>query len=371
MSRQPFFDESTDQSRAKAAIVSKYFDAWAKVITRQPRVERIAYLDLFAGPGRYNDGTKSTPVMVLEKAVSDPALSNKLVAIFNDKDSGNTTTLEREIGSINGINNLKYPPKVLNMEVGEEMVKAYQAATLVPSLIFVDPWGYKGLSLQLVNAVVKDWACECVFFFNYNRINMGINNDAVKTHLDALFGEDIAKDLRAIDGAAPEEREFAIVEALCRALNPDGRRYILPFAFKNEGGKRTSHHLIFVSKHPLGYSIMKEVMAKESSLNQQGVASFTYNPADSRQPILFEYARPLDELGERLLAEFEGTTIGVQALFESHNVGKPFILKNYKDAVVQLDREGRVTTNRTDRHRKLDQCPSDKVEVTFPRRLGG
>ena len=116
---------------------------------------------------------------------------------------------------------------------------------------------------------------------------------------------------------------------------------------------------------------MKEVMAKESSSSQQGVASFTYNPADSRQPILFEYARPLDELGKRLLLEFAGRSIGVQELFEAHHVGKSFVLKNYKDVVVQLDKAGQITTNRTERHRKLDQCPPDKVQVTFPGVLNG
>jgi hypothetical protein len=36
-----FFDESTEQSQAKAAIASKYFDAWAKVVSRTgPRLTR-------------------------------------------------------------------------------------------------------------------------------------------------------------------------------------------------------------------------------------------------------------------------------------------------------------------------------------------
>ena len=61
--------------------------------------------------------------------------------------------------------------------------------------MFVDPWGYKGLSLRLINSVLKDWACECIFFFNYNRINMGLGNDAVKEHMDALFGEERAAEL--------------------------------------------------------------------------------------------------------------------------------------------------------------------------------
>jgi three-Cys-motif partner protein len=78
--------------------------------------------------------------------------------------------LEAAIKSLPGIDTLKYPPRVMNQEIGTEIVKRFEEMRLVPTLFFVDPWGYKGLSLQLVNAVVKDWACECVFFFNYNRI---------------------------------------------------------------------------------------------------------------------------------------------------------------------------------------------------------
>jgi hypothetical protein len=73
-----FFDESREQSLVKATIVSKYFWAWAKVIistVNKRQGGKIAYIDLFAGPGRYKDGTKSTPLLVLEKAIQDPDLS--------------------------------------------------------------------------------------------------------------------------------------------------------------------------------------------------------------------------------------------------------------------------------------------------------
>ena len=63
---------------------------------------------------------------------------------------------------------------------------------------------------------------------------------------------------------------------------------VLPFGFTNERGTRTSHHLIFVSKHFKGYEIMKGVMASESSSSTQGVPSFRYNPADARFPLLFD-----------------------------------------------------------------------------------
>src|SRR5689334_12761269 len=126
---------------------------------------------------------------------------------------------------------------------------------------------------------------------------MGLANPLVIEHMDSLFGKDIAHELRQRLGQydRPVDRELDIVDPLCEALNPDGKRYVLPFTFKTDSGRRTSHHLIFVSKHPLGYTIMKEIMAAESSGSEQGVPSFTYNPADKRFPVLFEYGRPLDE----------------------------------------------------------------------------
>jgi three-Cys-motif partner protein len=71
MSSNQFFDEQTEQSAVKAAIVSKYFWSWAKIIMPRSRSDKIAYIDLFAGTGRYKDGSKSTPLLVLEKAIND------------------------------------------------------------------------------------------------------------------------------------------------------------------------------------------------------------------------------------------------------------------------------------------------------------
>ena len=66
-----FFDEIREESEIKARIVAKYFWARAKVIipSAKQHENRIAYIDLFAGPGRYEDGTLSTPLLVLTKAI--------------------------------------------------------------------------------------------------------------------------------------------------------------------------------------------------------------------------------------------------------------------------------------------------------------
>jgi three-Cys-motif partner protein len=93
MTETSFFNEQKEQSLIKARIVEKYFWAWAKVIIstvkKSSSEPRIAYIDLFAGAGRYKDGSKSTPVKVLETAIADPDLRNMLVSIFNDADVEN------------------------------------------------------------------------------------------------------------------------------------------------------------------------------------------------------------------------------------------------------------------------------------------
>ena len=72
-------------------------------------------------------------------------------------------------------------------EVGEKIAEIFKQMDTIPALFFVDPWGYKGLSLRLISSFLGSWGCDCIFFFNYNRINMGINNQAVKEHMDALL----------------------------------------------------------------------------------------------------------------------------------------------------------------------------------------
>ena len=91
-----------------------------------------------------------------------------LITIFNDKNNKNIELLEAAIGNLEGISSLKHKPELYDDEVGDELVKELEQTHFIPTLFFVDPYGYKGLSLRLIGALIKDWGCDCVFFFNYN-----------------------------------------------------------------------------------------------------------------------------------------------------------------------------------------------------------
>lgn len=360
-----FFDESTEQSRIKAAIVKDYFGAWAKIVLKkQPGL--IAHADLFSGPGMYKDGTKSTPLLILERAIADSEMRKRLVTIFNDEKEENIRSLRAGIADLPGIEKLAHQPDTDVGEVGGETAEAFRKIKLVPTLLFVDPWGYKGLSLALIESFLKNWGCECIFFFNYNRINPALANESVKEHMDALFGSARAQRLRArLDGLPPRERELAIIDALCEAVVEVGAKYVLPFCFKDDRGARTSHYLVFASKHPVGYAIMKDIMAKASSQQHQGVASFGYCPASAIHPTLFELSRPLDDLEDMLLNEFAGRTLKTQQIYDLHNVGRPYTMKNYKAALLKMEEKGLIDTDPIKRRRGTF---ADDVLVTFPKK---
>ena len=167
---------------------------------------------------------------------------------------------------------------------------------------------------------------------------------------------------------APAMRELAIVEAISEALNEMGGEYVLPFTFKREDGSRTSHYLIFVSKHERGYEVMKDIMARASSSHDEGVPSFSYCPADASTPLLFEFARPLSELRSMLCEQFAGQTMTMKQVYERHHVGRRFIKRNYKDVLTRLEADGRIAARPPAAERQLRNGQptfADTVSVTF------
>lgn len=106
-------------------------------------------------------------------------------------------------------------------------------------------------------------------------------------------------------------------------------------------------------------------MAKSSSEEHQGVPSFTYSPAaDSRQQLLFELNRPLDDLRKMLPDRFDGRTLSMREIYEQHSVDTPFLAKNYKSVLTQMEKEGVVQTA----GRKSNRGFADEIRVTFPPR---
>jgi hypothetical protein len=223
--------------------------------------------------------------------------------------------------------------------------------------------------LHLIDAVRKDWGCDCIFFFNYRRINAGLNNPKVDDRINAIFGEERANSLRLeAKRLRGERREKVIITGLEEALKELGC-LVVSFRFRDKSGKRTSHYLVFVSKNILGYKIMKDIMGKASSWDQDDIPSFEYTPIiPLRAKMKPFWGGWGEELQASLLTTFAGQSISMVELFDRHIVGTHYVKKSYKMALLALEKAGKIRTNRSkSQMKRMDTFP-DEILVKFPLR---
>jgi hypothetical protein len=220
----------------------------------------------------------------------------------------------------------KFAPKLQNLRA--------------PTLVFADPCGYKGLSLQLVTSALKGFGNDCIFFFNYNRVNMKLSYPVMDGSIDEFFEKHRATALRTeIQGLSPAKREERVLDAIRAAIHQQGG-VPLVFPFRTREGGGTSHHLVFASKGEKGVTIMKRIMNKASSSIDHGVGSFDFDPRDdSSAGRLFS---SLEEVRARLLSVFAGREVTFKQIIAEELRETNFIESNYRDALLELEHAGRV-----------------------------
>jgi three-Cys-motif partner protein len=326
----------------------------------------------------YEDETKSTPLLVLEKAIKNRDKSKMLVTLFNDGNPDYIEKLQKNIEQLEGYDELRYEPEYINivMDSDSKIVEELELATtkLIPTLFFIDPFGYQGLSLTLIHSVLKDWGSDGIFFFNYKRINMAISNTFMQPHMEILFGKERLNELRRKVGKlASSQREELILDYLTEAIKDIGGHYILVFRFPDYAGTgtRTSHYLIFVSKNIKGYHAMKDILARNSSSYVQGVASYEFDP-NIQYTLGLSLRRPLDKLKTMLITDFNKREIMVNDLYLEHDIGEQktryYTISNYKDALLELESEGKIEVDKSPNKRQKRNGKltlGDKRKVKF------
>lgn len=362
-----FFRKLREGSRVKQKIVLDYFVYYNRVMARHS--EKVGYADLFAGPGSYVDPIvihKSTPILVTETTISDPLFRDKVHLWFNEGESENHRLLKETIESIPGVDSLRYHPTITNKIVDLHWPRKMELVK-VPTLVFLDPCGYKGLSLQLVKSILKGFGNDCIFFFNYSRINMKLDLEIMNNSINEFFESQRAAALRkALQQKSPHEREDLILDAVRSALE---EAHGIPrwFRFVSERN-RTSHHLFFASKNAKAAEAMGRIFNAASSTVTEGVGSGEHDPrAADRSGSLFA---GLYEVQEHLMNRFQGRRIQFARILEEES-GTRFTESNYRDAILELERDLRVTVEPPAESRRwqagrLKRALPVTVYITFP-----
>lgn len=348
-----WWEAPSKQSRVKTEIVVEYFTQWARVMAGNAAIyahwpDEIAYVDLFAGRGFYGDDTPSTPLRVIQAATALSQVRKRLHVWLNDAHRGYYAQLQRAVESLEETALLAAQPRITHLAVDPETVRKH----IVPqpaTLFFLDPWGYKGLSLELVRKTVNARGSECILFFNFNRIYMGVDNPHVETHMADLFGEDrFRRMLPLFRAMAPEQREEFLMGQTRLALQEAGAAFVLDFRFLNDTGGRTSHYIIHVSDGELGNDIMRGVMKNHCTPTADGIAEFMYDPTRDGQTrmTLFDGHK---ELGHELYTMFAGESLTMREVYRRYRDQVPSkkgcTPSDIKEALKTLEMRDQILTD--------------------------
>lgn len=364
---EDFFKEPRDSSRRKLQIVTGYFDSYMNVLARN---REVGYADLFAGPGLYENGEKSVPIVLCERVVADERLRRFVRLWFNEADSELHAQLKQNVASVTGINTLKFPPAITRILISNRLAPRLEKLS-IPTFIFADPCGYKGLSLRLITAALKGFGNDCLFFFNYNRVNMKLGYPVMDESINDFFEPERAGALRSeIGSLPPPARERKVLGAIEGALRESGA-FPLAFAFRTRYGGGTSHHLVFASKTQKGVGIMKRLMNRASSEIIDGVGSWDFDPRDVGESAPLLPFSGLDEVRQRLLSVFHGRTLAFEQILVEESPLTRYTDSNYRDALLELENEQRIIVDPPAERRPfqaggLKRTLAIKTKITFP-----
>ncbi len=331
----------------RAAIVADYAAAWSSALLQgeapaHPALPpRLAYLDLYGGPGRGTPASRRVVGAVAARAADDERLRDDLLLLLNDpglEDPDARRALARELRPVR---KLVHPAQVIRRHPWPRIETRLEAYRPLGVLVHWEPWGYQSLGAGDLARCMALPRAEVLVALRYPLLNLGLANPHVAPYLDAFWGAERADALRvAVRGASPHTREDRIVAACIDSLRDRGAEYLLAFRFTE--GDRASALLVHAVRTVEAYSRMKEVLARYATGHAQGVPDYRYDPEAAHYTESLPLSRPLDALAEDLARSYAGQTVRADELYRRHHVGRPFIRRNYTDALDLLATQGRA-----------------------------
>lgn len=272
-----FFEEQKIKSKIKTTIVTEFYRIYLPIINRSvgKNASELIYLDLFSGPGCFNDGTESTPLAFMNILFNmrDRNLATKVNLVFNDENTDFVNTLKSCIMKHPFYNEMQIKPTISNLKTNEFSLRPYLSKK-VPIFSFIDPWGYKDITASLIWKLVKPIGSDCILFFNSNRILQDISKPTHNNDMHEIFGDEcdnavnVQKNCLMSQNQKAEELLKLFSKNLYNKVKIESNNYklfVLPFTFMQDECIKTSHQIVLLTKNHKAVREMKRVMLKQSN----------------------------------------------------------------------------------------------------------
>jgi len=260
-----FFKRKRPWSKIKDQVIGSYLVPYLRKVSKLRRL--IIIVDAFAGQGRFEDGSKGSPLIICEAA--ERQVPGRYLGIFVNRDKESHLKLEKVLKKY--IENKKAITIRGNAhDLLEELSKIVRDATL---LIYLDPFGLKGCEFRLLEPYLgrnKRFSTEMIINMSMPTLHRLSTSKAVRENrttsrtnklndrLTNILGGEYWKNIMWSD-LPTEEKERKVVEEYVNLL----RQYLSFAGFcpvREKIGRRTKYYIIFCSRHPDALVLMNDIM---------------------------------------------------------------------------------------------------------------
>lgn len=297
-----------DHTRAKHEILRRYLKAWFPILAFGG-FPRMVFIDGFAGPGIYDDGSDGSPLIALKAFLDQtkPILA-ECHFHFIEKDILRAGRLRECIAALFAV---RAQPRNLLVHVhdGENFEQVYSGALRnhprnAPVFALVDPFGWNGIPMTAMCDLMDRASGEVLVNFMFEEINRFLAHPDQTANFDALFG---CGDWRRLTTLPPTQRKAGIRDLYAAQLTAvAGARFVRHFEMRN-GRERTDYYLFFATKNQKGLRKMKEAMW---SVDQRGGMTFS-DATNPHQQVLFD-GGDTSQLEGILTRRFAGSVADVE-----------------------------------------------------------
>ena len=294
---------------AKHSILRRYLQAYyPKLASTRGRID---FVDGFAGPGVYSGGEPGSPIIALDALAEHRHLPNMghctFAYLFIEEDPDRFEMLQGILGGREHPSNveIKVCCGTFEEHIGEafdglEALKDLGLLPSRPSFVMVDPFGVKGLPLELLGRLARFPKTELLVSLMYEPINRFLEHPTFESHLDGLFGK---REWRDAAGLEADARKAFLSQLYADQLRKIGMRYVRLFEMR-DGGNRTGYFLAFATHSKEGLRAMKEAMWKVDEAGGLRFSDFTAPSLE--QGTLFSAQPDYGQLRALVMARFFG-----------------------------------------------------------------
>jgi three-Cys-motif partner protein len=161
-------------SEVKVELLKKYLERYLNILTASQYIDDIYLFDLFCGEGIYENGGKGSPIVILEEIkiiyFQQKARGKEIKKFnchFNDIDNSKIEKLKNEVNTRNlhypYIGDLNYSEIDYNILV-KNVANKIDALNKEKAFVFIDPYGYKDISISDIKNLLKSEKSEVLLF---------------------------------------------------------------------------------------------------------------------------------------------------------------------------------------------------------------